>query len=742
MAEKSIFDEFMVPENGPAKSAAPSSSGSIFDEFMVPENKEAIATPAPVSAQKQALPLSRNIPGAPGFLPSVGMGALDVGGTIRGIHASMVDTVDRLFKQPNRNLAKQNEEGVARVNKLYDENYKDLRGSEAGRVTGQMAASAPLIPGAAISTGIKTSMGAMPTILSTGEKIAAPMVNRLAAASATGGVVGGAFGALTSSGTDEPLSEHVGKNILAGMVGGPVVEGASMAASKVAPALKSMIGNTKINTFANKYGITPQAARNVMASLENEGMTLAEAEAKLTKFGPEATIADLTPALQQFVGALSKRGELSSRTASIIKNRYGNRADTADDRVVDEVVNKNLGAHKDVSLERGKLTGGAAQDIHEAAQNATRADYNTAYANPKTLSVYSLIGDINKQLESAAGAKSTALKEAKGYLYKTVKDPATGQDVQQIRTSVKDLHESRQALDDLIEKRGDALPPRALRSVQGVRDKVDEQLKTIPEMKAADEKFSKAMDIKQGLKIGYEALKKGNRFSFDRTFDAAPPEVQQTIREGMRAAIGDHMDMAAKGDLSGAAQLFADRNLTRHKLVKAFGPQGEQALEALEKHITMRATERFASTGSITNASERINSALDQQARPKGAFGEAVKGAVMDVSFGNPGVATAVMGAKRFGGNIIDRMRTKRHDLNVESLADLVSRSGKDRDNAITVLQTVDKVQKKMRTPSREIKLPVILSAPIGEPIADKISEGGKYGGKLIKHWYGNLPNL
>lgn len=732
-----IFDEFKRQKPVEEQQSS-TEENDIFNQFK--------RQSAPVEAQRPTpSPIQQNMdesivgkavnrfapPIKEQLIPGAQKGFMNVVNTVNNATFGLHDTVDRLFKQPNKNLLQKHQERTQEYNKLYAETTTPSALRSIGEAGGEIAASAPFIPGAAISHGVKSVTGALPTILSTGEKVAAPIVNRLGASVVSSGIVGSEFGALTSAGNEDSLAENVGKNALGGAVGGPVIETASILASKVSPAIRNMAGNYSINRAAAKYGITPQSARDLFKALENEGMTLAEAETKLASFGPEATIGDLTPALQQFVGALSKRGELSTRAATIIKNRYANRAETADERAVDDIVNRNLGPHKDVSVERGKVVGQAADDIHEAAQLATSADRKAAHTNPTKLSVYSLIGDINSQLESAAGAKATALKEAKGYLYKTVKDPVTGADVQQIRTSVKDLHESRIALDDLIEKQSDSLPPRALAAVKDIRKKVDAQLKTIPEMAAHDAKFAEQMKIKEGLKIGYEALKKGNKFSFDNAYDNATPEVQQTIREGMRAFIGDYMDKAAKGELSGVANLLADRGLTRHKLVKAFGPNGDEALDALEKHLSMRATERFASQGSITNAAERINSALDQTASPKSAAGEAFTGMITDFSFGMPGTATAIRGAKTGGGNIIERMKSKRHDQNVESLADLVSRSGADRDMGLTVLQTVNRVQNKLKVPSKEIKLPVILSVPAGEHTIEK----GKQTSKSLGLW-------
>jgi len=698
-----------------------------------------------VSAQKQALPLSRNIPGAPGFIPGAVRGTLNVANTLHGVHASMVDTVDRLFKQPNRNLARQSEEGTARVNAKLDATYGEERGYGAGQLAGEIAVATPLIPGATIAQGVKTSMGALPTILSTGEKIAAPLTRRIAASSVTGGIVGGELGALTSAGSDQPFSEHVGKNVLGGMVANPFVQGAANVATKVIPAIRNWTGNNAINVFANKYGITPNAAKRVMSELENEGLTLAEAETQLAALGKGATIGDLTPGLQKFVGALAQRG---GRSTAVIENRYAQRADLADDEAR-KIMQQRLGPKPDVVVERGKLSGEEADLIHKGAQAATAGDRATAYASPKKLSVYSLIGEINADLESAAGAKASALKEAKGYLYKTVKDPTTGQPVQQVRNSVRDLHETRIALDDLIsDLEGNAITSSkkgALNAVQEVRRKVDAQLKTIPEMAAHDAKFAKAMDIKKGLQIGYEALHKGSYQNFEKIFRAASPELQDTIRKGLRARIGDQIEQAANGEMSGAQQLFKKRTATREKLRVAFGAHGEEVLDALAKQAVLRRTEKMASEGSRTAINTRINALLDNTGKSSGMLKDLTMGAAMDVSAGTPPVATAILAGKRAGGNIVNKVGQVRKDANIESFADLVSRSGQDLSNSLTVLRTVDKIQRKIIGTNKNSgkiisKLPVSLVAPsVGEPMIDYGKKGATFGKNIGKHWINQL---
>jgi len=202
------------------------------------------------------------------------------------------------------------------------------------------------------------------------------------------------------------------------------------------------------------------------------------------------------------------------------------------------------------------------------------------------------------------------------------------------------------------------------------------------------------------------------------------------------------MQSAAKGELAGAQQLFKSKTDAREKLKLAFGQKGEEVLDALAKQATFRATEQMVATGSRTALNQRINAKYDAGVNAPGPFSEAVKGMGGDIIAGTPGAVAAVMGARRAGGNIMNRMRQRRLDLNAETSADVLSRSGQDLDNALNVLETVHKVQGKITGNPRQLRLPAVLSAPVGEPVLEKGKEGGRYGKKLIKHWYNQLPTL
>jgi hypothetical protein len=101
--------------------------------------------------------------------------------------------------------------------------------SDVGRFAGQAVATAPLMP-ARLMAGIGAASNALPTTLASGAKVAAPLANRLVAATGQGGLGGAVFGGATSSANDSSTAENVGSGLLGGALAGPVLTaGASLA---------------------------------------------------------------------------------------------------------------------------------------------------------------------------------------------------------------------------------------------------------------------------------------------------------------------------------------------------------------------------------------------------------------------------------------------------------------------------------------------------------------------------------
>ena len=115
--------------------------------------------------------------------------------------------------------------------------------TDIGRTVGQIAASAPLMP-AKIIQGIRAAAGALPTIMATGERVAAPLIRRLGAATGIGGVGGGVLGAATNSTNDQGLASNVGTGALTGVIAGPVVGAAGDLAKGIGGKVIGKVSST------------------------------------------------------------------------------------------------------------------------------------------------------------------------------------------------------------------------------------------------------------------------------------------------------------------------------------------------------------------------------------------------------------------------------------------------------------------------------------------------------------------
>lgn len=579
-------------------------------------------------------------------------------------------------------------------------------GYNIGRVGGQIAITSALTPLRTISKGADILTKALPTTNAiTGAIEKAPLVNRLASATYKGAAVGSEFGALTSSVNDKSLGKNVGAGLLAGTVGGPLFEGASIGGKALAGKLADYY-----NTGKASSGINPEALKYVLDKFKQAGFTPDQVKQELTRLGPNASVADIDPLFLDVAETIAKSGGVGS---SMMKGRYAARADQADNTAMN-MFEQKLGGVPDLDI--------AKQRIIEDAHNLTSKDYETAHASNQILDAQPLIDQINDKLKVAKGPHAQALNSVKSLLYKNEVD-AQGNKVSE--NSVIGLHETRKNLDDIIQKAKEpqsSTGRNALNAIKDARTKVDDLLKTNPEMARADTKYAEKMNIAKGLDIGKEAFKdKTNYNQFYRTYSQATPEVQETIKQGARAAIGDMMNRGASGELNASEKLFERKSLNRDKFTLMFGKNAEDVLDAIHNQLNFRRTERTIEGGSRTAQIQAIQQELG--IRPSGGsiMGEAAKGAMFDVLAGTPAVAAGISAVKQAGSKAAQSFREYQTNNKVTGAGDILSRQDAQRDNAIDILNRVDKVRNGpspdslLRRIAKKVKLPVTVPTALSE---------------------------
>lgn len=643
-------------------------------------------------------------------LHAFGQGLRDILNTA----ATGVGYLDKTINPQNAQQYDKLQSDIIEQNKSFVETNPKSEGilpsaPEVARIAGQTVATAPLVPMRAIQ-GIRGVLGALPTVSATGEKIAAPFVNKLAASTITGGATGAEFGAATSSTNDESLLENTGKGLITGALAGPVLTTAASVGKSIYPAAKNLWSNIRVGQITRQADMEPSAVKNIIGILENAGYTPQQAQIALNKLGPKATLSDLAQSIQSEASGLASIG---GKSTEILKGRYEARAKTANSEA-HQIMEAKLGPKPDIEAEK--------EAIIKKVQADTGPDYKAAHANPIALDIQPVVDDIDKQLKTAVGPKAAALKQLKGFLFKTEKD-ASGNEIQILKHKVDELHEVRQAIDDVVNDKNPTTSygKNALRSIENVRNGIDAELKTVPEMAAADNKFAAKMEIVNHIKIGEDALKKGmNKEEFARFFDGITPEKQDAVKKGMRSAIGDAMEFASRGELSEAQKLFGKSSTNRANLEKAFGNNGTEVLDALEKEAMFRGSEQKVIHGAQTAERQSIQRKYGERNDGPGA-GQILHGAALDLVTGTPGAATALMTVKRAGSHVGLKISESRKDRLIEGTADLISRQGTERNIGLDVVNRASAVQNSIKSKPKfnfdfVAKSPTyLLSAPVGE---------------------------
>lgn len=543
---------------------------------------------------------------------------------------------------------------------------------DVGRMGGQVLATGPLM---AVAT---PEMAALKSV---------PIVGKLASSVARGAFGGSIFGAATNSTNDEGLVNNVGTNAAYGAAAGPLVEGGAKVASKAISKISDIAEKIRIENIVKNTGIDANAARNTLARLTDAGYTPQQAEVALQRMGGNSTIADLSPSLADEAGGIAAKGGAPS---DILKGRFGDRAANSNS-VAHDIMETKLGTKPNYEAEKlaAKLD----------RQQQTSADYNRAKSSNMALDVMPIAKDIATKLENAVGSEAKELHEIGSYLFNNNGD---------IKTDTAPLLKVRQALDDRLSKlksEGTSAATSTYRSVSNIRDELNKVLKTNPDLAIADAKYAKLRQDFEGLDLGKKSVSNtGNYDNFEREFNNASSEKQEFMRKGLRIQIGDQMEKATRGELSEAQRLFGKSSSNRKIIKLAFGRDGDDVLNALEKEANQRAVEQTVSRNSLTASRQSIQSRPEYGGSSEaGIFGPIAQGAMLDIATGTPGGATAIGAGKGLASKVYEHFNKDKVKKTLEGTADLLSRQSQHgRTDALDILERINGV-----TGRNKSKLPV-----------------------------------
>lgn len=726
---KSLFDEFRNSPTvkGNSEKVSKEEAKALFDEFRggpiaTPTAKDTVAKEPTIGDA-----INRNIDGG-SFPTRLGLSAVrgigNVADTLaEGIAyagergASGLEQAGLVSPEGYKKVVDWQQGIKGNIKQERDEFNRVTKGditSTVGEIGGEIAATLPVTPMRLFKV-IEKGVGALPTINAAGQKIAAPFVNRMLGNTINMGIGGGQYGAMTASKDDKSLLRHVGEGVAFGAVGGPIFTGAGQVLGKGVELGRRLMDVTQVNKATGS--LDPIAVRDVAKMLRDEGLTPAQADAALAKLGPKATLADISEVIEHSAKGLA---EFGGKPTGILKGRYGAREDTASaDRA--KFIEQRLGGPKpDLEAEKKLIT--------DEATRLSGPDYKASKAAGDVFDAKPIIQNIDDALVDAVGSEKKALLEAKGFFFREgKKDPATGEIVKELKTDLTALHKTRIGLDahlDEMQQPGNSLAKSTLRAVEKVRGELDKLLKTNTKFADADAAFSERMTVKDALDYGYNAIRGAgnarspNKEEFVKFWDAATPAQQEAIKKGIRARIGDVLENTAKGELSGAKQLFASKTANREKFIKAFGSDAEGVLDELAAELAFKSTESAVRYGSKTAGATAVRMKYSGEGNP--SVVGSLPGLLIDVGVtGAPGAATLVSGAGRIAMGAVGAVKRSRLERLVEGTADIISKQGADRDQAMSVITRVDAIQQATQRVNKgaqkiyNIRLPTTLPAPL-----------------------------
>jgi Cell Wall Hydrolase len=471
-------------------------------------------------------------------------------------------------------------------------------------ITGGVAGTAPLIMAAPAAFGISKA-GLLTNALTSG---------------VTGAGLNAADSAIRSGGDLDETKR--------GAITGGVFGALSPVAGKIVGA--------GIDKLSDVLSHTTPAARNVSNVLTDIGMTPNQARTALTRMGPNATLADLDPALTTEAGGLASMG---GKPTSILKNAMRERAAAVDNRVSD-LMERQLGPAPDAEA--------TLKGIQDDASTKASPFYNAGKTGP-AMDVTPVLASINEKLPNASGGIKSLLTSVKGFL---TNEPASRSNPVGLVVPKSDpeaILGARQALDDIMYNRetGEAkLGPNAMRIAGDLRAQIDKVVKGNESFSQGDTIYAKAQDIQRAFKQGQEIFGSNVRpADLARILNRLSPEEAHALRLGARSSIADVMQSSRRGE-GPAAQGLLGRSTNNRANLNLLFPGGQEALDALHAEAMMRGTEQRVAQNSATAERTAVQKKYTPSTEPGVSAAIPIVGEAVG---GGPGAMAALAGRAAYG---------------------------------------------------------------------------------------------
>jgi len=448
-----LYNEFVPPTTGDGKSvsvpqstpSAKSASNPDFDNLyneFVPKSTQTQTSEAP----KEWWQGLANDPTWAGLAKRVGIGV------VRGGKDVLDTAAHGLANVFGQDISAPDIAAREAYNKEYPSSDSIIPNStDIGRTFGQVGATALAARAVGLPSfvnPIRSITGALPTITATGGKVAAPLINRLAANSLIGGAGGAVLGTTTASTTDDSIASNVGKSTLSGMIAGPFMTALGTIGQKIGGKVVGNIGysTAELAKRAEELGINLKATQVSSSPLLKK---YDQVSGMLPFSGAQGTS---DTQIQQFTRAVSRTMGLdtSELTPQVVEDQR-------------QLVGKSIGnIYKNSTV---KVDQPFAQDLTRVANDA-QVTHTDNELKPVYNQIKNVVSKINQNGEISGEAFHGLSK------YNVTLSKAQQSSNPNIANSANQIYN---ALDDLLERN---LPPDQLASLRQAKSQY-KSIKTV-----------------------------------------------------------------------------------------------------------------------------------------------------------------------------------------------------------------------------------------------------------------------
>jgi hypothetical protein len=495
-------------------------------------------------------------------------------------------------------------------------------------------------------------LGALPVVGAAGplaRVLPAGLGTQTAVGFGTGALLGGAEGAVSGYGAGTDPASRQTEAFDRGRMGAAVGAAAGAVMPAVTTGVRALVGRLKgkdIVTIAGALGISKDAARVIRQALDADDLDAAAAQ--LRRAGPDAMLADASPATAQMLDtAMQSGGGAAARIGREAVDARAARASTRLNTVMDGVLGRPEGvkaASKDISMR----TAGVRRQAYDRAY-ATPVDY----AADTGRAIEGVLARVPpRTLQAAISEANDAMREAGVRNRQIMAEIAPdGAVTFSEMPNVQQLDEIKKALGTIARNETDPVTGRI--SAQGVRakrlaaDLSSALADAVPSYKTAVKIGGDKIAEQDAYDMGRRLLLSGStREEVADLMKGASRDGKAAIARGLRSYIDDTLANVQRTitdpntdarEAMAAVKAFSSR-ANREKLEIALGPQRARvlldAMDEAAKHLELRGNvARNSATASRLAGQRAVEEVTAPGAAGRLMRGEALQGTKAVVQF-------------------------------------------------------------------------------------------------------------